>query len=144
MRIQKGQSTVELALILTVIVLVFAIAADLARVFHAALIVANSSREAAEFAATQATAPPTAAAVRNVAVRHGAPFVTSTNVLLEPWDSTGAPPAPGEPLKVTVEATFTGLISPVRSIPLRFVTRLRRNCPMVNGKADCPIAAPIP
>lgn len=142
MRARSGQSTVELALVVTLLLSIFAIGADLARVFYVALAVANSSREAAEYAAAQSSNSD-ASAIRDVARTYGAPYVVPSNVFLEPWDSTG-PPGPGEPLKVTVEATFSGILLPIRNIPIKSVTRMRRNCPAINGRASCSPSPPIP
>jgi hypothetical protein len=67
MRVWHGQNTVEMALLLPLLALLIAFALDFARVFQVAAIVANSSRTAAEFGATQGFESPQVSEVREKA-----------------------------------------------------------------------------
>lgn len=165
MRARTAQNTVELALALPLLVLLALIAVDFGRVFFMAAAVANSSRAAAEYASSLTAGLPSENAVRDVAVTEGQPFVAPASVTLEyvtldaitmqpvrmTWsDALNQKPQPGEPVRVTVSATFrpiTPLISqmvPPTGQTVRTATWMRRNCNGPAGTCDFTQYLPLP
>lgn len=105
---QEGQSLVELALLLPVLLLIMAGVLDLGRAFHAYVTVTNAAREGARYGAFH---PTDSFGIRNQVEQEAADSgidLGSSTVIIEA-DSI----SPGIPIKVTVIYSFqsvTGLI----------------------------------
>lgn len=105
---EEGQSLVELALLLPVLILILAGALDLGRAFYAYTTVVNAAREGARYGAFH---PDAAAEIRDQIVQEAAGSgidLESSTVIIE-TDTI----SPGSPIRVTVIYQFqpiTGLI----------------------------------
>lgn len=110
----EGQSLVELALLLPVLLLILAAALDLGRAFQAHIVVINAAREGARYASLYPDDPQ---AIRNQVINEAAASnidLSSSAVVIEIG-------APGEPVTVTVTYQFqpiTGLILGGQPIPI--------------------------
>ncbi|MBS1253227.1 MAG: hypothetical protein MAG451_02276 [Anaerolineales bacterium] len=117
---QEGQSLVELALLLPVLMLIFAGVLDLGRAFQAYITVANAAREGARYAAFHMNdctdielKPNLRSRVANEAAGSNIDLSTAATIVrLEPPCSPENY-SPGDPVSVIVEHSFqliTGLI----------------------------------
>lgn len=64
---EKGQSLLETALVLPILILLLAIAVDAGRVFDASIVLTNAAREGARFATIEPS--PTVSQIRNLVVQ---------------------------------------------------------------------------
>jgi Flp pilus assembly protein TadG len=145
MRARRAQNTVEMALVLPLLALLVAIGIDFARIYHVAASVGQSSRVAAEFAATAEPQPTYSEVHAKAQAVLGSPLNASSTVTTS-FDG-GAPPAPGTWFTVTVRLTFYPITPLARSFmpsgkELVSTTELRRNCAMVTKVASCQYAPP--
>lgn len=151
----KGQSLVELALILPILTLLMVGAVDLARVFYVKVTVANSSRVAAEYAARYtvklamyAQCPPggtaaqretcaknkATAATKAMAVQEAANLALTTSDVSVNFDNANLAWEPGGRYTVTVRAPFypiTPLAADIlgaNPLMVTHATKLRHHC----------------
>ncbi|MFC2029559.1 TadE/TadG family type IV pilus assembly protein [Chloroflexota bacterium] len=108
-RDERGVNLVEMAVVLTLLLLLLAGAADIGRAFHSYIIITNASREGARFASHF---PHLYDGIRLQARWEAA----DSGVILVDGDiiidsEGGAVPAPGEPIRVTVEYDFPIFLS---------------------------------
>ncbi|HIC89426.1 MAG TPA: pilus assembly protein [Anaerolineae bacterium] len=111
----RGQSLVELALLLPVLLLILVGVVDVGRAFHAYLVVTNSAREAARYGAFHADQLSTVPDVALAEIERGGLDPSRASVTVEPAAS-------GEPLRVTVTYQFDlimGAILGLESISLQ-------------------------
>lgn len=152
---RRGQSLVELALILPMLTMLMVVAVDLARVFYVKVTVANSSRVAAEYAArytmklvmySQCPSGGTAAmretcaknkataATKAMAVQEAANLALTTSNVSVDFDNANLAWEPGGRYTVTVRAPFypiTPLAADILSanpFMVTHATKLRHHC----------------
>jgi len=124
-RAQRGSNLVELALILPLLLLLFAAIADFGRAFNSYIVITNAAREGARFGArvdhTDAIDAFILSAILQEAANGGIDLADSTvaTITIEPvWDERPAE----QPITVTVEYSmttiFTGLVG-LDTIPMR-------------------------
>lgn len=105
-----GQSLVELALMLPVLLLILLGVLDLGRLFFAQVTLSNASREGARFGMTDST---NSNGIKSAAVNESAGLILATNVTVE-CAPAGSPqtygacasPQPGDRIRVTVAYSF--------------------------------------
>lgn len=108
-RDERGVNLVETALVITLLLLLLAGAADIGRAFHSYIIITNASREGARFASHF---PHLYDGIRLQAKMEA----VGSGVTLADGDiiidsEGGAIPAPGEPIRVTIEYDFQTILS---------------------------------
>jgi Flp pilus assembly protein TadG len=120
-RAKQGQSLVEFALVLPILLLILLGVVDLGRVYYAYVTLTNASREGARFGATYGWTTPTTtqSAIRNRTKNESANVLklADSNIIVE-CSATDTPPFiytwtncssvnPGYAVRVTVNYTFT-------------------------------------
>jgi hypothetical protein len=123
-RDERGANLVELALVVTLLLLLLAGAADVGRAFHSYIIITNASREGARFASHfPHLYDGIRLQTRMEAANSGVTLVDS-GIIIDP--DGGAVPAPGEPIRVTVEYDFQTILSGMlgETITLRSSTQM--------------------
>jgi hypothetical protein len=106
---ERGVALVEIAVVVTLLLLLLAGAADIGRAFHSYIIITNASREGARFASHF---PHLYDGIRlqakMEAAGSGVTLVDSDIII----DSEGGPiPAPGDPIRVTIEYGYPTILS---------------------------------
>ena len=108
-RDERGVSLVEMALVLTLLLLLLAGAADVGGAFHAYIIITNASREGARFASHFPHLYDDIRLQTKMEAANSSVTLTDGDITI---DSEGGPvPAPGEPIRVTVEYDFQTILS---------------------------------
>ena len=108
LRSERGQSLVELALVMPLLILLLAGMADLGRAFYGYISITNGAREGARYAVRHFGQSPLSPTIESVAVSEalngGAPLsgCVPTVATLNDWD--------GQAVRVTVRCTFTPLL----------------------------------
>ncbi len=123
-RDERGANLVEMALVLTLLLLLLAGAAAVGRAFHSYLIITNASREGARFASRF---PHFYAGIRlQTRMESANSGVTLADGDISIDSEGGAVPAPGEPIRVTVEYDFQTILSGIlgETITLRSSTQM--------------------
>lgn len=119
----SGQSLVEFAFTLPLLLVILLGAVDLGRVYFAYMTVVNASREGARYAATNSTNATDTAGITTRANNEASGIITLGSVT--PSCPSGC--ASGAPVRVTVTATFqlmTTYLFGVGPIPLRAYTEM--------------------
>ncbi|MBI2862077.1 MAG: pilus assembly protein [Chloroflexi bacterium] len=101
---RPGQSMVEIALFMPLLVFITLLAVDFGRVFYSVMTITNATRVGAEFAIDPRRSP---SEVRNIIRQEGAPFVvlTDTDIIFNPSSGWTA----GQELHVSVGYRFKAI-----------------------------------
>ena len=118
---QRGQSLVEFALVLTLLLVLAAGAVDLGRVFHSTIIITNASREGARYLTrnpNDAASTPRFSGTKNAAIQEAnGPLITITQA-----DVTVLPDVatldPGANISVTVQYSFRPVMTFILPDPI--------------------------
>jgi hypothetical protein len=129
-----GQSLVELAVVLVLLLLLLAGAVDFGRAFHSYIVITNAAREGARYASHfPHYADGIRAAVVDEAANSGVVLDPANDIMIVPEPPAGAQPGdvsvaqPGEPIRVLVEhdvSTFVSGVIGVSTITVRTGTEM--------------------
>lgn len=126
-----GQSLVEMALLLPILLLLMVGMLDLGRAFYAYITITNAAREGARYAASHPTDDSSSIAAAVAEAASSGYTISSSNVSL----NSGHSIQPGDPITVTVSVNYSLLSSYViksGSIPLSASTSMA----ILNGLGD--------
>ncbi len=106
---EAGQAAVELALVLPLLVLIVMLIVDFGRVFTTYVALTNAAREGARYCALQHVRPPASAAANTAGTQARVQGELDGRLVADPAATECLSVAPGQPVTVTVRATFVPL-----------------------------------
>jgi len=106
---ERGANLVELAVVMTLLLVLLAGAADVGRAFYSYIVIINASREGARFASHFPHLPDEIRLVTKQDATGSGVILQDDDILIDP--EGGAPPHAGEPIRVSVEYDFPTILS---------------------------------
>lgn len=106
---EAGQAAVELALVLPLLVLILMLIVDFGRVFTTYVALTNAAREGARYCALQHVRPPASAATNTAGTQDRVQGELDGRIIADTTATECLSVARGQPVTVTVRATFSPL-----------------------------------